>query len=197
MPPPEYRRFHWTRQAIALCVMVSAAVFVAWIMFGSWVPKSGLELGVAISFSIGHPLGAYWMLYDSWRSRTLSVRRVFWGMVPYSFVWYYLNSRQGTNTAKAAMKWCCMGFKGNFEMAGSRGFGMFVSTKDGPEPIFILQHRALDEHSPLPNTTYPITVVTDARIQFCPWCGVRLKQFYGDSYGKLDRSDLRVSIKCS
>ena len=92
------------------------------------------------------------------------------------------------------MKWCCMGFQGNFQIAGSRGFGIFVSTKDGSEPSLILQHRSLDERSSAPNRNYPISLVTDVRIQFCPWCGVRLKQFYWDSYRELDRSDLRVPI---
>ena len=92
------------------------------------------------------------------------------------------------------MKWCCKGFQGNFQMAGTRGFGKFVSTKDRPEPSFIMQHRAVDEGSPVRNTTYPVSVVTDARIQFCSWCGVRLREFYQGSYRDLDRSDLRVSI---
>ena len=92
------------------------------------------------------------------------------------------------------MKWCCKGFEGHFQMVGTRGFGIFVSTKDGPEPNFIMQHRAVDEGSPVPNTTYPLSLVTDAQIQFCPWCGVRLKKFYLDSYRELDRSELRVPI---
>ena len=92
------------------------------------------------------------------------------------------------------MKWCCKGFQGSFQMAGTRGFGIFVSTKDGPEPTFIMQHRAVDEGPPILNTTYPVSVVTDARIQFCPWCGVKLRAFYQGSYRELDRSDLRVPI---
>ena len=69
-----------------------------------------------------------------------------------------------------------------------------LSTKQGPEPKFIMQHRAVDEGSPVPNTTYPVSVVTDAFIQFGPWCGVRLKEFYRKNYRELDRSDLRVPI---
>src|SRR6266699_3312620 len=99
-----------------------------------------------------------------------------------------------TDLREAGMKWCCKGFQGNFQMAGTRGFGIFVSTKDGPEPRFILQHRALDEGSPTLNTTHPVSVVSDAYIQFCPWCGVRLREFYRDTYRELDRSDLRVPM---
>lgn len=90
------------------------------------------------------------------------------------------------------MKWCCMGFQGNFQMAGSRGFGVFVASNNGLEPNFILQHRAPDAGSPPPDTSYPMSLLTDAYIQFCPWCGVRLRNFYRDSCGELDRSDLRV-----
>lgn len=79
-------------------------------------------------------------------------------------------------------------------MAGSRGFGIFVSTTNEPEPVFILQHRALDEGAPNPNTTHPLSLVTDAHIQFCPWCGANLKGFYRDTFKKLDRSDLRIPI---
>jgi hypothetical protein len=75
------------------------------------------------------------------------------------------------------MKWCCMGFQGNFQMAGSRGFGIFVSTRDSPEPEFILQHRALDKDSPSLKTSYPVSLVSDVQIQFCAWCGVRLREF--------------------
>jgi hypothetical protein len=90
------------------------------------------------------------------------------------------------------MKWCCMGFQGNFEMAGSRGFGIFVSTRDSPERDFILQHRALDKDSPSLNASYPVSLVSDVHIQVCPWCGVRLREFYPKTYTELDRSDLKV-----
>jgi hypothetical protein len=90
------------------------------------------------------------------------------------------------------MKWCCMGFQGNFQMAGSRGFGIFVSTRDSPEPEFILQHRALDKDSPSLKTSYPVSLVSDVHIQFCPWCGVRLREFYQKTHIEMDRSDLKV-----
>jgi len=90
------------------------------------------------------------------------------------------------------MKWCCMGFQGDFQMAGSRGFGIFVSTSDSPEPEFILQHRALDKDSPSPKTSYPVSLVSDTHIEFCPSCDVRLREFYRKTYTELDRSDLKV-----
>jgi len=60
------------------------------------------------------------------------------------------------------------------------------------EPAFILQYRALDPGSPIPDTNYPLSTVSDMHIQFCPWCGVRLKEFYRRTYHELDRSALRV-----
>ena len=92
------------------------------------------------------------------------------------------------------MKWCCMGFEGNFQMAGSRGFGVFVSTGDRSEPAFILQHRSLDLGAPTPNTEYPISLVSEIQMQFCPWCGVKLKDWYRNTLKDLDRSELKVSV---
>jgi len=90
------------------------------------------------------------------------------------------------------MKWCCMGFEGNFQMAGARGFGTFVSRKDGQEPSFILQHRAVDPGVVVPNSGHPLSLVSDIHIQFCPWCGVKLRDFYKGSLAELDLSNLAV-----
>jgi len=87
-----------------------------------------------------------------------------------------------------------MRFEGNFQMAGSRGFGVFVSTRDGSEPAFILQHRAVDAEVPTPNTEYPVSLVSDVQMQFCPWCGTKLKDWYRNALKDLDRSELRVPI---
>ena len=92
------------------------------------------------------------------------------------------------------MKWCCKVFQGWFQTAGTRGIGVFVSTQEGSEPAFILQHRALDPESPLPNTSYPLSTVSDIHIQFCPWCGSDLSKVYHDYYKELDRSDLKVPV---
>ena len=91
------------------------------------------------------------------------------------------------------MKWCCMGFEGNFQMSGSRGFGVFVSIREGAEPAFILQHRSVDPGAPTPHTEYPISLVSDIQMQFCPWCGVKLSDWYRKVLKELDRSELGVS----
>ena len=92
------------------------------------------------------------------------------------------------------MKWCCKVFQSWFQTAGSRGIGVFAAGRSGNEPVFVLQSRALDPESPIPNTTYPISTVSEIRIQFCPWCGSNLKEVYDGSYGYLDRSDLAAAL---
>ena len=92
------------------------------------------------------------------------------------------------------MKWCCKVFQGWFEEAGKRGLGVFSSTRDGSEPAFILQYRALDPGSPVPNTGFPLSSVSEVHIHFCPWCGANLKKAYRDTLRELDRSELQVPL---
>jgi len=61
------------------------------------------------------------------------------------------------------MNWCCKAFQGWFQMAGSRGLGVFVSTEQDIDPAFILQFRALDPGKPVPRTEYPLSSVSDIR----------------------------------
>jgi hypothetical protein len=93
------------------------------------------------------------------------------------------------------MKWCCAAFQGWFEHAGNRGLGVFVSTRGGPEPAFILQYRALDRGVPLPHTDSLLSSVSDVHIHFCPWCGSELRKWYRDDLRELDRSELQVSLQ--
>ena len=90
------------------------------------------------------------------------------------------------------MKWCCLGFQGNFQKAGTRGFGVFVTTQNGPEPEFVLQHRAVDPGKSVTSLDYPVSLVSDMQLQFCPWCGVKLKDWYRKTFKELDRPDLKV-----
>ena len=92
------------------------------------------------------------------------------------------------------MKWCCGVFQGWFQEAGKRGLGVFVSTRDGPEPAFILQYRALDPGATVPYTDSPLSFVSDMHIHFCPWCGANLKKVYRSTFHELDRSELRVPL---
>lgn len=90
------------------------------------------------------------------------------------------------------MKWCCMGFHGHCEEAGRRGTGIFVSTLDASDSVFILQFRALDPGAKVPHTESPLSIVMDLQIQFCPWCGANLRKRYRDHLRDLERSELRI-----
>lgn len=91
------------------------------------------------------------------------------------------------------MKWCCIGFSNNVQMVGERGFSIIVDVPDNAMPEFIIQHRAIGIETELPVVSdVPISVVTDMRIVYCPWCGVLLSTFYGNSAKEIARGDLRV-----
>ncbi len=92
------------------------------------------------------------------------------------------------------MNWCCLAFKGNFQAAGERGFAVFAFTENGIGPNFALQHRSLEPGESLRTTETPVSLVSDAIIKFCPWCGADLRKQYRDSWEALDRSDLRVNF---
>lgn len=79
------------------------------------------------------------------------------------------------------MKFCCEQFRLNFEIAGTRGFGVFsVGDFYEGEPAFIIQHRAMEMGADPPSfTASPLSLVSEMHIHFCPWCGKKLHSFYG------------------
>jgi hypothetical protein len=88
------------------------------------------------------------------------------------------------------MKFCCAQFEGMCGFVGERGFGI-VPYKDEGTQRFILQHRALDPQANIPVTNTPLSTIGEVHLLFCPWCGVRLSDFY-KSHPPLDRSDLKL-----
>ena len=90
------------------------------------------------------------------------------------------------------MSWCCDAFRMNFEMAGSRGFGVFA-TDDSPYGIgFVTQHRALElGGEPPKDAPSPLSLISEMRITHCPWCGANLAQHYGNST-EIMRPDLKL-----
>jgi hypothetical protein len=40
----------------------------------------------------------------------------------------------------------------------------------------------------------PVSVVTEAGMTFCPWCGVNLKRFYGKRTAELDRPGFSIPL---
>lgn len=80
-----------------------------------------------------------------------------------------------------SVQWCCPVFEGWFAEAGERGIAVLVSRGEGGRPVFLLQHRAvaagLEQGV---SADSPMDLVSKIEIQFCPWCGVRLRDWYRD-----------------
>ena len=91
------------------------------------------------------------------------------------------------------MKWCCLTFKSWYQSAGGRGITVLVGRNSTGGPEFVLQHRSIDkEISSLPVTDYPISVVSDTYISFCPWCGRDLARWYRKHIDELHRPEFKV-----
>lgn len=91
------------------------------------------------------------------------------------------------------MKFCCRAFEHWNGAAGTRGFGLFAAESEQGPAMFLIQHRALDADTRPPEfSPSPLSLVSDLIIQFCPWCGTRLDQFYRDTQAQIDRTDLKL-----
>ena len=88
--------------------------------------------------------------------------------------------------------WCCSVFKGWFEAAGERGIGVLVDRLADGNPAFIVQSRSVDADDEGPKDhPRPLTLVAELHIQFCPWCGRRLRDAYQDAVDLMARPELR------
>jgi len=91
------------------------------------------------------------------------------------------------------MKWCCLTFRSWYEAAGERGIAVLMGRNSDGDPEFVIQQRAIDKNiESLPVTDYPISIVSDVRITYCPWCGRHLRKWYGKHVDELYRPDLRI-----
>ena len=77
---------------------------------------------------------------------------------------------------------CCAGFENLIERAGQRGLSAVVLRFPLKELGFLLQARAValeDEGVIGPNHPLPVTLRMSSSIglQYCPFCGQRLKKF--------------------
>jgi hypothetical protein len=78
-------------------------------------------------------------------------------------------------------------------MAAARGFAVFAARVESPPAMFVIQHRALDTGAgDPPFSESPLSLVSDLVIQFCPWCGVKLEEFYRGVEQEIDRIDLKL-----
>ena len=77
------------------------------------------------------------------------------------------------------MRWCCAAFKGRIQEQGSRGYAILTKGSEN-DPEFVLRSRSVEKGSEdLVSSATMLSLTTDVRIQFCPWCGVPLNKFYG------------------
>ncbi len=82
--------------------------------------------------------------------------------------------------------YCCEVFERFVENRDKKGLSILVDYSKydkTKEPYFWLQMRAVDtnQQSSLPKgNSYPcnITLWTETRVLYCPWCGKKLKKFY-------------------
>ena len=86
-----------------------------------------------------------------------------------------------------------MGLREAFCEAGHRGNSIFFNDVDEPAR-FVLQMRAIDKDAqPPPECPSPMTLLSEAIIQFCPWCGAKLSRHYRRHLAALSRPDLVMS----
>ena len=93
-----------------------------------------------------------------------------------------------------------MGFQGNYQQAGQRGFSVLIEKGDDGRARFLMQSRAVEQgdqdrfHTHLSQTDFPVSVVAQTGMIFCPWCGTNLQQFYGSRVEELDRPGFSVPL---
>ena len=92
------------------------------------------------------------------------------------------------------MKWCCIGFKAHYDVAGQRGPAILIGRDSMNSPEVTLQYRAVDMGEELEvKTNSPVCTVVDVRIVFCPWCGRNVEEWYGPEVDSLDRKGLKIT----
>jgi len=96
---------------------------------------------------------------------------------------------------KNTRPWCCAGFEGNYQRGGHRGAGIVVNRALPDHAFFVLQFRAVEPGSEKEVSGPPhisVSLVSDVGMQFCPWCGTNLTEFYGTRINDLYRPGLAI-----
>lgn len=98
----------------------------------------------------------------------------------------------------AMIEWCCDGFQANSEAAqpGERGI-VILFGRDTPNRLeVVLQFRSVDYamEGHLPNIPFPISLCTDMRIVYCPWCGTNVEAHYERWAHLLIRPGFRIEL---
>jgi hypothetical protein len=91
------------------------------------------------------------------------------------------------------VKWCCIAFESHYQMAGERSIAVLVDRNSENEPEFLLQARAFDRgQEESLRVSVPMSLVIESGMQFCPWCGVSLRKWYGKYASDLMRPGLKI-----
>lgn len=93
-----------------------------------------------------------------------------------------------------AIDWCCVFFKSSYDAAGDRSIAVLVDRHADDTPEFILQSRAFmkGEEPPDMHTRVPMSLVTEAQVRFCPWCGRNLARWYKRDVDRLLRHGFKI-----
>jgi hypothetical protein len=84
------------------------------------------------------------------------------------------------------MEWCCIGFKANYEAANEARFSIVVKRNSLGDPSFLLRYRVYDRGKEAA-VLGRVPIVSDLGMQFCPWCGTKLDEWYGTHVDALTR----------
>jgi hypothetical protein len=93
------------------------------------------------------------------------------------------------------MNWCCHPFRNAMENRHGDGFVAYVVAPAPPQldPQFGFAFRAIRKEQ-IPDFQTAVTTISGvgniklsgaSRVRFCPWCGVRLAEYYRVSYEEL------------
>jgi hypothetical protein len=94
------------------------------------------------------------------------------------------------------VKFCCQGFRANFENAGARGYGLIIG-KDSLNNLRVhLQHRVVDKglesSIQCEGRDIPVSLVAEVGIKFCPWCGCDVREYYQTENQTIDNSSFFI-----
>jgi hypothetical protein len=93
------------------------------------------------------------------------------------------------------MEWCCDPFRNGYDFRQERGLLVFAQPRGAAamsQPLFHIAFRALERNRQdalreaiKGRMEGCMTLSCCIAIKFCPWCGVKLAEFYGDSWHEL------------
>lgn len=89
------------------------------------------------------------------------------------------------------MKWCCQGFHAHFYQVEEPGFGILVSPDYEEKPCFALVFKAVEKDTKFPILDFKVILESEAKINFCPWCGRNLARYYRKEILNLYRPDIK------